>query len=181
MLAVFSQLAQATSDLNYNYDYDFSSVANNDAASAGVAVGMMLFILAFALVAYLFFSFCFMKIFQKAGRKDAWAGFVPIYNSWVLNEVAGRPGWWALAGLIPFVGGVLALVVAIVVAIDLAKSFGKSGGFAALLVLLPFIGYPMLAFGSAKYQGPAGPEGAKPSAVDSNAPLPPAATPPVVE
>lgn len=177
MLAVLTQVAQAASDFNYNYDYNFNS-NQVDTASAGLAVGMLLTILVVGLIAYLFFSFCFMKIFQKAGRKDAWAGFVPIYNNWVLNEVAGRPGWWALAGLIPFVGGVLALIVAIVVSIDLAKSFGKSGGFAALLILLPFIGYPMLAFGSAEYKGPAGPDGAKPTDQPPAAPQPPAAQPP---
>jgi len=33
----------------------------------------------------------------------------------------------------------------------LCKKFGKSGGFAFLCTILPIIGIPMLAFGSAKY------------------------------
>ncbi len=102
-----------------------------------------------------------MKIFQKAGRKDAWTAWVPIYNTWVLFEIAGRPGWWALLGFIPIFGGIVAFVVGIIAMIDLAKSFGKEGGFAALLILLPVVGYPMLAFGDAKYHGPAGPEKTK--------------------
>ena len=40
--------------------------------------------------------------------------------------------------------------------VDLAKSFGKGGGFAAGLILLGFIFFPILAFGSSQYQGPAG-------------------------
>lgn len=44
-------------------------------------------------------------------------------------------------------------VVFIISVIDLAKAFGKSGGFAAGLIFLSVIFYPMLAFGSARYQG----------------------------
>lgn len=53
------------------------------------------------------------------------------------------------------------LVVQIIVSIDVAKSFGKGGGFAVLLILLPIVGYPLLGFGDAQYQGAAGPEGDK--------------------
>jgi hypothetical protein len=38
----------------------------------------------------------------------------------------------------------------------LSKSFGKSEGFTVGLLLLSFIFMPILAFGDAKYQGPAG-------------------------
>ncbi len=51
--------------------------------------------------------------------------------------------------LIPFVN----LVIGILVAIALAEKFGQGGGFAVGLILLPFVFYPLLAFGSAEYQG----------------------------
>jgi hypothetical protein len=38
----------------------------------------------------------------------------------------------------------------------LSKSFGKSEGFTVGLILLPIVFYPILGFGDAKYQGPAG-------------------------
>jgi len=38
----------------------------------------------------------------------------------------------------------------------LSKSFGKTEGFTAGLVLLPFIFFPILAFGDARYLGPFG-------------------------
>jgi len=38
----------------------------------------------------------------------------------------------------------------------LSKSFGKNEAFTVGLIFLPFIFYPILGFGSAKYQGPAG-------------------------
>jgi hypothetical protein len=52
--------------------------------------------------------------------------------------------------LIPFVN----FIIAIILLIDLAKSFGKGVGFGIGLLLLPFIFFPILGFGSAQYQGP---------------------------
>lgn len=90
------------------------------------------------------------KIFTKAGQ-PGWAAIVPFYNFYVMLKIVGRPGWWLVLLFIPLVN----LVIAIIVAVDLAKSFGKGGGFAVLLILLPFIGYPILGFGSDRYLGPA--------------------------
>ena len=87
------------------------------------------------------------KIFSKAG-KPGWAAIVPIYNIIVLLEIVGRPIWWLILFLIPFVN----LIIAILLAVDLAKTFGKGVGTALGLIFLPFIFYPMLAFGSATYQ-----------------------------
>jgi hypothetical protein len=39
----------------------------------------------------------------------------------------------------------------------IAKSFGKGGGFTVGLLLLPFVFFPILGFGSARYLGPGGP------------------------
>lgn len=88
------------------------------------------------------------KMFTKAGQ-PGWAAIVPIYNFVVLMKIIGRPAWWVLLMLIPFVN----LVIGIIVCIDLAKVFGKGGGFAAGLILLPFIFVPILGFGDAKYKG----------------------------
>ena len=41
----------------------------------------------------------------------------------------------------------------IILCLDVAKRFGKGGGFAVGLILLPFIFFPILGFGSAQYQG----------------------------
>lgn len=91
------------------------------------------------------------KIYAKAG-KPGWASLIPFYNVWVLLEIVGRPGWWILLFFIPFVN----IIVAILVSIDLAKSFGKSAVFGiVLLFIFNVIGYLMLGFGDAKYQGPA--------------------------
>ncbi len=90
------------------------------------------------------------KVFTKAGQ-PGWAAIVPFYNIIVLLQIVGKPLWWLILMLIPVVN----LVIAILVMIELAAKFGKGMGFALGLVFLGFIFFPILGFGSARYQGSA--------------------------
>ena len=90
------------------------------------------------------------KVFTKAGQ-PGWAILIPIYNLYILCKIAGRPGWWLLLMMIPFVN----LIIAIILNVDIAKNFGSGVGFAIGLIVLPFIFFPILGFGSAQYQGDA--------------------------
>jgi hypothetical protein len=92
------------------------------------------------------------KMFTKAGQ-PGWAAIIPILNLYFFCKVAGRPGWWLILMFIPVVN----FIIIIILCIDIAKAFGKGVGFALGLVFLPFIFYPILAFGSAQYQGTARP------------------------
>ena len=123
----------------------------NEGAGAAslLALGgtFVLLMLAVAVV----FIIGFWKVFSKAGQ-PGWACLIPFYNAYILLKIVGRPGWWLVLFLIPFIN----FVIAIIVAIDLAKSFGKSAAFGVvMLVLLSGIGYLVLGFGSARYIGPA--------------------------
>ena len=91
----------------------------------------------------------YWKIFEKAGRQG-WEGIIPFYNSWVMAEIVGKPGWLGLLTFIPYLG----MIVAIYLIYLLAKSFGKGALFALGMLFLPFIFFPILAFGDAKYLGP---------------------------
>lgn len=91
------------------------------------------------------------KIYTKAG-KPGWAVLIPIYNIIVLLEIVGKPWWWLLLMLVPVVNIVLAIWMTNL----LSKSFGYSEGFTIGLLLLPIIFYPILGYGKAQYQGPAG-------------------------
>ena len=88
------------------------------------------------------------KVFTKAGQ-PGWACLVPIYNFVILLKVVQRPMWWLLLLFIPLAG----FVVALVMLFDLAKVFGKGAAFGFGLLFLPFIFYPILAFGESEYQG----------------------------
>jgi len=89
------------------------------------------------------------KINTKAGE-PGWAVIIPIYNMIVWLKMAGKPWWWFILLCIPL----LNIVFIILWVVAFSKSFGKGGGFAAGLIFLGFIFYPMLAFGSAEYVGP---------------------------
>lgn len=117
--------------------------ATQVAAASGIATGIMVVYLALVVLAVI----SMWKIFTKAGE-PGWAAIVPIYNFIVLLKIAGKPAWWIVLMLIPFVN----IVIAIMVCISLAHNFGKSTGFGIGLAFLGVIFGPMLAFGDARYQ-----------------------------
>jgi len=117
------------------------------ASSQGKAPGPLFWI--FYLAFTILMLAAWWKIFTKAGQ-PGWACIIPIYNLYVWCTIVGRPWWWILLMLIPFVN----FIIAIILLIDLAKSFGKGVGFGIGLLLLAVIFFPILGFGSAQYQGP---------------------------
>jgi hypothetical protein len=88
------------------------------------------------------------KTFSKAGQ-PGWACLIPIYNVIVLLQIAGRPVWWFLLLLVPFVN----IIVTFVVVMDIARAFGRSAGFGLGLFFLGPVFYPILGFGNAQYEG----------------------------
>lgn len=92
----------------------------------------------------------FWKIFEKAG-KPGWAAIIPIYNLIVWLEIINKPIWWIILLLIPFVN----FIIIIILYHRLSQAFGQGIGMTLLLIFLPFIGAPMLGFGSATYSKPA--------------------------
>ena len=89
------------------------------------------------------------KVFVKAGQ-PGWACLVPIYNLYVMTvEIAKLEILWFILAFIPIAN----IIAAFKVGFAIAAMFGKEGGFGIGLVLLGFIFYPILGFGSATYQG----------------------------
>ncbi|ANE52709.1 DUF5684 domain-containing protein [Flavisolibacter tropicus] len=111
----------------------------------------LLFLILFAFAFVIFLIASQWKVFEKAGQ-PGWACIVPIYNTYVLLKIAGKPGWWLLLLFVPFVN----IVFAIWTVNMISKSFGKDEGFTAGLILLGFVFWPILGFGSAQYLGPYG-------------------------
>ncbi len=122
-------------------------LAQDDAAGGAAAIVIMVVQLALTVVAIA----GMWQTFVKAG-KPGWACIIPIYNLIVMLEIAGKPLWWIILLLVPCVNIVIFLIM---LPIAIAERFGKGVGFGIGLILLPFIFYPMLGFGDAKYQGPA--------------------------
>jgi hypothetical protein len=113
----------------------------------------------FELAFYVIVALALGGVFQKAGQ-PFWAGFVPIYNFYIMLKIVGRPTWWTwliLLGIIPFIGTLAVFVIYIIVALDLAKSYGKGTGFAIGLIIpvVSIVFFYILWLGPATYSGPA--------------------------
>src|ERR1700761_4788302 len=126
-------------------DYDTTSDGGGIMAAL---FGGVFFIIIMAVVLLMVIGW--WKIFTKAG-KPGWAAIVPIYNIIILTEIVGRPTWWVFIYYL----GCTTIIGHIILSLDLARSFGKDVGFGVGLIILPWIFYPMLGFGSAQYIGPA--------------------------
>lgn len=93
-------------------------------------------------------AFVFWAVFEKAGVPGWWS-IIPVVYLYGLAKVAGRSGWWVLWLIIPIVN----IIFWIILCVDVSKAFGHGGAFAIGLILLPFIFYPILGFGSSTYRG----------------------------
>ena len=91
------------------------------------------------------------KVFEKAGQ-PGWAAIIPIYNTYIMTKIGGKPGWWVILCFVPIAN----IIVLIWLYNMISKSFGKDEGFTAGLIFLSFIFWPILGFGDAKYLGPYG-------------------------
>jgi len=80
----------------------------------------IIIILSIQLIFAIFFIVTMWKIFAKAGQPGLCI-FVPIYNIYLLLKIAGKPGWWLLLLLIPFVN----FVIAILAVAGISRNFGN--------------------------------------------------------
>ena len=84
------------------------------------------------------------KLFSKAGQAG-WKALVPFFNLFVFTKISGKPVWWIAIYLIVPVGYILS-------ALHISKLFGKNIVFSLGLIFLPFVFFPLLAFGKAQVQ-----------------------------
>lgn len=89
------------------------------------------------------------KTFEKAGQ-PGWACIIPFYNYYIMAKIGAVKNWWLI--FIPLVN----IYIIIVILHGVSKAFGKDAGFTVGLVLLGFIFWPILGFGSSQYIGPNG-------------------------
>lgn len=123
------------------------TVTYETSSSGGGAI-----VLVIALLAWLAFAAIYIvsawKIWQKMGDAG-WMGIVPLLNLYRVFQRT-RPD----QAIVFTIGSFFCFVFAFIGLADLAKLFGKDAMYAIGLIFLPFIFLPMLAFGSAQYQGP---------------------------
>ncbi|MEQ8423733.1 MAG: DUF5684 domain-containing protein [Cyclobacteriaceae bacterium] len=121
---------------------------NYDPYSGGIMAAMGAFAFVYLIILVVIVAGMW-KVFEKAG-KPGWAAIIPIYNLVILLEIVGKPVWWIILLIIPFVN----FIIIIILYHQLSLSFGQNVGMTILLLVLPFVAFPLLGFGSAKYVGP---------------------------
>lgn len=126
-----------------------SSSGGDDAAAGilGLCCACFPFFLLLALFLPMYIGM--WKVFEKAGQ-PGWGALIPIYNLLLLMKIIGQEDSRVIFYFIP--------IYNIIIGIEdfgvLAKSFGKESGFGIGLLLLPFVFWPMLGFGTAQYNPP---------------------------
>ncbi len=145
-------------------DYYLTETPGLDSMATGMGVAAVVLVIILALivlavVVLILISNC--KIFKKAGEAW-WKGLIPLYNSWVETRITGLGWWWFLIFAVltailsatenvNFVVYMALLLTGFNYNFNLAKKFGKTNGFAVFNTIFPYIGLPILAFGSAQY------------------------------
>ena len=130
--------------MNSSYYGDAVSTSYGISDTTGllsVFVGIWTFIMIFALVASVVMVVSMWKMFDKAG-KPGWTAIIPIYNIYIMCEIAGKEWWYILLLCVPLVN-----IYAMFVIYDgIAKKFGKTTGFTIGMMFLPFIFFTILGF-----------------------------------
>jgi hypothetical protein len=126
----------------YN-DYDVVYKSNlNEFLAVWIVLGI------FALIALILTIISLSKVFKKANHSGI-APWIPIYNIYLLVEIANLPLLYFILSLIPFAN----IYAMYKVSMSMAKLFKKSEMFGYGLFFLPFVFYPILAFSDSEYIG----------------------------
>jgi hypothetical protein len=134
----------------HSYYYDNTSTMS-DSAAIGMFLFVMLFALVFGIAMYVIFALLMGRIFKKAGV-ESWKAWVPVYNNWVLLELGGQQGFWAVLALIPVVNIVAAVFIYIAM-YNIGLKLGKEGAFVLLAIFIPVVWLIWLAVDSSTWEG----------------------------
>ncbi len=122
----------------------FMSIAGlSTLAGAALAVAIIL-----GIVFYVFFAITHTKIGKRLKVEPTWLAWIPIANAFYIPMLAGYEwyfGFLWLIGVIPVVGGLIALVINIWWYWKIAERLKKPGAL-SLLYLIPGIG-PLILWG----------------------------------
>jgi len=97
------------------------------------------------IASYVLFAIPLYVMGKKIGTGNAWFAFVPILNTVLMLEIAGKDLWWFLLLLVPCVN----IVIMVIVWMGIAEAMDKPD-WLGLLMLIPGVNVVLpfyLAFG----------------------------------
>lgn len=106
---------------------------------AAMVAGFMTVFLFIAVGLYIFFSLCMYLIAKKLNVAEAWAAWIPILQVWPFLSSAGKPCWWVIFLLIPFVNA----IVGVYLWMCIAENLGRNK-WLGLLMLLPIVNFVLM-------------------------------------
>jgi signal peptidase I len=115
----------------------------------------ILILLLISLVLFVIPSFGAYFMFKKAGQPD-WKGATPVYNTYEMLRLSGRPVYWFYLQFIPVIGWFITLAICI----EFVKTFGKFKFWEHALVVIT-LGLYFLYIGLNKTDRFIGAEGAR--------------------
>ena len=101
------------------------------AAGALLGLGMLMFILVFALAFYVFACFCYKRICEKCGVTPGVLVWIPIVQFIPLLQVAKMPLWMIILVFIPLVN----IVILVMMWVKICQARGKSGWLVIVLFI----------------------------------------------
>jgi hypothetical protein len=99
-----------------------------------ILAGFMTVFLFIAVGVYIYTALCLYLIAKKLNVAEAWAAWIPIIQVWPFLTSAGKPCWWVILLLIPFVNA----VVGVYLWMCIAENLGRNK-WLGLLMLLPIV------------------------------------------
>ena len=115
-------------------------------ALGGMIAAFAIFFMFVFLAVYIYCAIALMYIARKTHTQNSWLAFIPIANVYLMTQMAGLPGWWTLAvllPLVPFVGGLAMTVAMVYIWWKIAEKIHRPGWWSILLVI-PIVNLVML-------------------------------------
>ena len=109
-------------------------LAEQAQVETGALIGMLIFGLAF----YAYFALAISTIAKKTNTPNGWMAWVPILNAVLILNIAGKPVWWIVLALVPFVN-IIFFILMIIAWMAIAEKRGKPTWW-GILMIVPFVG-----------------------------------------
>jgi len=118
-----------------------------------------------AVAAYVLSAIFYMKLFEKAGVRDKWRAWVPVYNSMIFLKLGDFSPWLALGVFltwIPFLGWIVSIGVGLVfifAAYRIGLKLQKEGAWVVLYIFLSIVWLGIMAFDKSRWNTQVPPAG----------------------
>lgn len=92
---------------------------------------------------------CLVSIWgtEKKIRNNGWISLIPFYNIWCLSKDILGSGWYCLFLLVP----ILNILFMLMLFYNLGRAFNKDDSYCILMMFIPTVLWPLLAFDDSKY------------------------------